>query len=233
MKEPSRTEVWKMFDAISPTYDRINRILSLGMDRSWRSKAAEHLPTKENLALLDLATGTADQLIALFDSKASIKSAIGIDLSSEMLSIGKKKIDQKPYKEKVSLQRGDAEKIPFKDASFHAVSLSFGIRNVIDPLTSMKEIHRVLKKGGKCLILEFSLPPKPIRPFYLFYLRHILPYIGALFSKSKNAYRYLNQTIETFPSGNAFLDLLEKAEFTKKAAYPMAFGAVTLYVAEK
>lgn len=233
MLQPSRHEVWKMFDRISPTYDRLNKILSFGRDGSWRRAAALHLPQKENLHVLDLATGTADQLISLFESKASIASAVGIDLSSEMLQIGSKKIESKSYCGRIELVRADAEKIPFENGRFDAATFSFGIRNVTDPLISLKEIHRVLKPGGRCLILEFSLPPVFIRGFYLFYLRRILPRIGGWISKQPAAYRYLNETIETFPSGKSFLALMDRASFKKTQAYPMALGGVTLYAGEK
>lgn len=233
MSEPVRKDVWKMFDAISPTYDKINRILSLGMDQRWRKKVASHLPEKEHLKILDLATGTGDQLIALFESQASIQAATGIDLAAEMLAIGQEKIDKKPYKEQIKLVHADAEKIPFADESFDAATLSFGIRNVTSPVACLKEIHRVLKLHGRCLILEFSLPPKPIKGFYLFYLRHILPRIGSLLSRNVGAYRYLNQTIETFPCGKEFCYLMREAEFKHIQAHPMALGAVTLYVGEK
>jgi len=233
MSQPSRHEIWKMFDRISPTYDRINKILSFGMDKNWRKEVIRHLPLREHLRLLDLATGTADQLITLLESKASIDSAVGIDLSSEMLQLGAKKIEAKPYRSRIQLLRADAEKIPFNDASFDAATFSFGIRNVSDPLISLNEIYRVLKTKGRCLILEFSLPPVWIRGFYLFYLRRLLPKIGGLISKQPAAYRYLNETIETFPSGKDFLALMEQASFQKVKAHRMAFGGVTLYVGEK
>ena len=219
-----------MFDLISPTYDRVNRILSLGMDQGWRKKLIHHLPRRPKLQILDLATGTGDQLIAFIKSGVPFQSAVGIDLATEMLQIAEKKIQKHPH---VHFLRADAENIPFPDEDFDAASFSFGIRNVTDPLRSLKEIHRILKHEGKCLILEFSLPPQPFRFFYLFYLRKILPRIGGLLSRKPEAYRYLNETIETFPSGRAFCDLLEKAKFKNVQAYPMSFGAVTLYVGEK
>jgi len=233
MANPSRHDVWKMFDLISPTYDRINRVLSFGMDQGWRKEVVKHLPKNQNLKLLDLATGTGDQLISLFESGASIQKASGIDLSSEMLLLAEKKIKKKPYSAQIEWIRADAEKIPFQERSFDAATFSFGIRNVTDPLVSLKEIHRVLKPGGRCLILEFSLPPRPIRGLYLFYLRNLLPRIGGLLSSQPAAYRYLNQTIETFPSGKEFLDLMEQASFKKTHQRPMAFGGVTLYVGDK
>ncbi|MES2273036.1 MAG: bifunctional demethylmenaquinone methyltransferase/2-methoxy-6-polyprenyl-1,4-benzoquinol methylase UbiE [Chlamydiota bacterium] len=233
MTEPSRKEIWKMFDAISPTYDRINRILSLGMDRKWRKEISKRLPSGRKLKLLDLATGTGDQIFSLLENGVSIQSAVGIDMASEMLVLAEKKLRSKSYQTSVKFQRADAEKLPFQALSFDAATFSFGIRNVCDPLLSLKEIHRVLKPNGKCLILEFSLPPWPIRGPFLFYLRHILPRIGGLLSKAPTAYRYLNQTIETFPSGKDFCLLMKSASFQNIQAYPMALGGVTLYVGEK
>ncbi len=228
----SRENVWKMFDAISATYDRINSILSFGMDRGWRRRAALHLPERKNLDLLDIATGTGDQLIACMESDAHIRSAVGIDLASFMLEIAQAKIGSKPYKTKVKFQRADALRLPFRDSSFDAATFSFGIRNVSDPSAALKEIARVLKPGGRCLILEFSLPPKPLKTLHLFYLRRILPHVGGFFSKNRAAYRYLNETIETFPSGGAFLSLMKSASLTSRQI-PMALGVVTLYLGEK
>lgn len=227
MVNPTRKDSWKMFDRISQTYDRTNRILSLGMDLSWRKKLNKHLPDQKDLKILDLATGTGDQAIAFLKSKASIHSITGIDLSKEMLELAKKKVPD------VEFIEADAQKIPFPKEAFNAVSFSFGIRNVPSPTTALEEIYRVLKPNGRCLILEFSLPPKPIRTFYLFYLRHILPRIGGLISKNKEAYSYLNQTIEHFPSGNDFCLLMKGAGFNRVQAIPMNLGTVTLYVGEK
>ncbi|MBX7065964.1 MAG: bifunctional demethylmenaquinone methyltransferase/2-methoxy-6-polyprenyl-1,4-benzoquinol methylase UbiE [Parachlamydiales bacterium] len=228
MSDPSRDKVWKMFDAISPTYDRTNRIISFGRDQHWRAKVAEFLPPHKNLKILDLATGTGDQALALIKSQASIHSITGIDLSSEMLEIAKKKIPCK-----MQFMIADAEKLPFREQSFDAATFSFGIRNVSDPLTSLKEIFRVLKQKGRALILEFSLPPQPIRAFFLIYLRHVLPRIAGLISKNRNAYQYLNRTIEHFPSGKDFCHLMREAGFIRLKAIPMNLGSVTLYVGEK
>ena len=220
---------WQMFDQISPNYDQINRILSFGMDLSWRRFAASHLPKALDLHLLDVASGTGDQLIACMESGASIASSIGIDLSQEMLRIGEKKIAQKPYRERTELLLGDAEKLPFADGSFDAATFSFGIRNVVHPIQALQEMRRVLNPKGVGLILEFSLPPQPFKFFHLFYLRYLLPWIGGLFSKDRVAYRYLNQTIEAFPYGKAFCSLMEQAGFCQVEAFPLALGAVTLY----
>ncbi len=230
MTNQTRNDVWKMFNQISPSYDRINRVLSFGRDTAWRKKVAKELPLKPHLEVLDLATGTGDQLIALFKAGLSIKRAVGIDLAEEMLKIGRAKVAANP---KIELIHGDAMKIPFGDSTFDAATFSFGIRNVNDPLVSLKDIHRVLKPGGRCLILEFSIPPRVLRPFFFFYLRKILPRIGGLLSKNQPAYSYLNKTIETFPSGQAFLDIMGEAGFHSLRKIPMNFGGVTLYIGDR
>ncbi len=231
-KDPMHVK--SMFNQIAKTYDKTNRILSFGMDLRWRKRVAKHLPAVKKIHLLDLATGTADQLIALFESKhASIHSAIGLDIAAEMVLLGEQKIQKKTYAKQIELQIGDAMRLPFEEGTFHACTFSFGIRNIKDPLHGLEEIHRVLKSNGRCLILEFSLPPFPFKKPYLFYLRRILPWLGGKLSQKPQAYRYLNETIESFPSGSGFLSLMKRAGFSKTKACPMAFGAVTLYVGEK
>lgn len=232
MSELKQTS-WKMFNKIAPSYDHTNGILSFGMHHKWRKELAKHLPKEKNISLLDIATGTGDQIISLFEKNSSIKRAVGVDLAKEMLLIAKEKISKKPFHSKVDLLCADASKLPFSDDSFHAATFSFGIRNVPDPSLALTEIERVLKPAGKCLILEFSLPPQPIRLVYLTYLRYFLPKIGGALSKSQSSYSYLNQTIEEFPSGQNFLNLMKKAGLTKLEIHPMALGAVTLYVGQK
>jgi demethylmenaquinone methyltransferase/2-methoxy-6-polyprenyl-1,4-benzoquinol methylase len=223
------SKIRDMFNQISPTYDRVNRVLSFGRDFAWRKAVARHLPTRPHLQVLDLATGTGDQLIAFFQAGASIHFGVGIDIAEEMLKIGREKTRAYP----VELTLGDAQKIPFGESRFDAVSISFGIRNVSDPSLALREMHRVLKPLGRCLILEFSMPPKWIRPFFLFYLRHVLPRLGGWLSQQTEAYLYLNQTIEAFPSGEPFLALMRNAGFTKSKRVSMNAGSVSLYVGEK
>lgn len=224
---------WKMFNEIASTYDRVNRIISLGMDQKWRRQVAYNLPVKKNLRILDLATGTGDQLLSLFQHGPAISKASGLDLSEQMLAIAKEKFAKTIYKDKTELLHADAQKIPFPNQTFDAVTCSFGIRNVPNPLAMLQEVYRVLKPQGKCLILEFSLPPYPLRGMYLIYLRHILPRVGAFFSSSLQAYTYLNQTIESFPSGDGFAALMRKSNYNKIVLQPMALGAVTLYTGVK
>jgi demethylmenaquinone methyltransferase / 2-methoxy-6-polyprenyl-1,4-benzoquinol methylase len=228
MTTPSRQDAWKMFDLISPTYDKINRILSLGMDQKWRRRVIEKLPPRKELEILDIATGTGEQISAMLDSHASIRSVVGVDLSSEMMEIAKQKIGAK-----VQFLRADAQELPFEENTFDAATFSFGIRNVVNPLRSLESIYRVLKPEGRCLILEFSLPSLPFRPFYLFYLRYLLPRIGGFLSKEPAAYKYLNQTIETFPYGESFCSLMADAGFKNVTQTKMALGGVSLYCGEK
>lgn len=231
--EPSRKDRWKMFDRISPSYDKINRIISFGMDQSWRRQVVKHLPDKTRFKLLDIATGTGDQLLSIFDHCKRVDKAVGIDLSSDMMKLAQNKINLKSYSQKISLQRADAQNLPFTEDAFDAVTFTFGIRNVPSPKIALREIHRVLKSKGRCIILEFSLPPQPIRPFYLFYIRTILPWVGKALSKDKDAYSYLNQTIETFPYGKAFALLMKEEGFHQIEIHPMALGAVSLYLGVK
>jgi demethylmenaquinone methyltransferase/2-methoxy-6-polyprenyl-1,4-benzoquinol methylase len=219
-----------MFDQISPTYDFVNRVLSLGQDLRWRKKLAQFVPLKPHLEILDLATGTGDQIAVLYEAGLSIQRAIGIDLAEEMIKIARTKLSAYPTAE---LRMGDAQKLTFPSERFDAVTFSFGIRNVSDPLASLREIHRILKKRGRCLILEFSMPNKWVRPFFLFYLRNLLPRLGGFISKNLPAYRYLNQTIETFPSGETFLALMQNAGFSNLSRISMNLGSVSLYIGEK
>ncbi len=234
MTKPSRHEIWKMFDQISSTYDKTNRILSLGLDIRWRKQVAKQMPDINSLKLLDLATGTGDQILSIlkYHRKKCI-AASGIDLSKEMLKLGRQKIRKTPFKESVHLIEGDAQKIPFEAGSFDVLTMSFGIRNVENLEHAFQEMLRVLTPSGKLIILEFALPKPPVKTFYLLYLRHLLPRIGGLFSKNPFAYQYLNQTIETFPHGKHFCDLLSNAGFSHVKFIPLTFGTVNLYVGYK
>ena len=216
-----------MFNQISATYDSVNRILSLGQDQRWRKCVAKHLPLRPHLHILDLATGTGDQLIAVASIGRSIHRMVGLDLADDMLAIARKKM---PHLE---FLHGDAENIPFPDKEFDAITFSFGIRNVEKPIQALREMHRTLKPHGRALILEFSMPTSWIRPFFLFYLRNLLPRLGGFFSRNFAAYRYLNQTIESFPSGQAFVALLREAGFSSIKTIPMNLGSVTLYVGDR
>ena len=228
MQEPSRKEIWKMFDQISPTYDKANRAMTLWLDLYWRRQVCRHFPKKDSLALLDLATGTGDQIAAARKYVQNIALAIGIDLAEEMLALARKKIP-----EGAEWINAGALAIPYPAATFDCATMSFGIRNVTDIDLCLKEMARVLKPKGRGLILEGSMPPNPlVKGIHLFYLRHILPRIGGTISKNKEAYLYLNKTIETFPSGANFCKKMNDAGFAKAKAIPLTCGVVTLYVGE-
>ena len=232
LQNESKKVSFEIFNRIAQSYDFVNRILSFGLDIGWRKKVGALLPQRSNLRVLDLATGTADQVIMLCDSNQNIESAVGMDLSQEMLDIGRTKISR--FNGKIKLETGDAVALPLEDAQFDAITISFGIRNVADVLASMREMYRVLNDGGKALILEFSLPVNPIVRFaHLFYLRRVLPIVGGLISGDYAAYKYLNTSIEEFPYGAAFCELLREAGFEKVNAHSLTYGIATIYEACK
>lgn len=230
---PPRKEVWKMFDRIAHRYDFLNRSLSFGQDIAWRRKMRKHLPDRPNLHLLDLATGTADQLIFLAND-SRVASGEGSDMSEKMLEIGRRKIEKAGLQERFTLKTGDALQVPADDNSADVVTISFGIRNVESVPEAMQEMMRVVKPGGRALILEFSLPGNRImRGLYLFYFRHILPRIGGLISGDSYAYRYLNRTVETFPYGEAFCDWMREAGFESVCFRSLTFGIAAIYQGDK
>jgi demethylmenaquinone methyltransferase/2-methoxy-6-polyprenyl-1,4-benzoquinol methylase len=229
LKRNCHSNIAKMFDQISTTYDRTNRFLSLGLDLRWRRALSDHLPEGKSLQLLDLATGTGDQIASLIQKSASIESAIGIDLSDQMLNIAKNKLNASF----VQFQKANVEAIPFEDETFDLCTFSFGIRNIESPLRALSEMFRVTKRDGRCLILEFSLPRNRWRWFYLIYLRHLIPCIGALLTKNRAAYRHLNQSIEKFAPPEKFLSWMEQTGWSNVKAINVFFGIVTLYRGDK
>jgi demethylmenaquinone methyltransferase/2-methoxy-6-polyprenyl-1,4-benzoquinol methylase len=233
-KQPPRREVWRMFDRIAKRYDILNRLLSFGQDIRWRKKVGQFLANDENQYILDLATGTGDQLLYLVKKHSRINRAIGTDLAMNMLEIGQTKIIKEKLTGRISLQEGSAEQIDFADNIFDAITISFGIRNVVNVSEALSEMYRVLKPSGRVLILEFSIPKNRLmRKVYLMYFRYILPTLGSVISGDGYAYKYLNETVETFPYGDDFCHLLVTAGFQNVFMYPMTFGVATIYVGEK
>ena len=229
----SKSDSWRMFDDISPRYDFLNHLLSLGLDISWRRRLATLLPKRKGQRILDVATGTADVLLALIKNP-NVQACFGVDMAEKMLAIARAKVARLGFEDRILLQHGDANQIPFNDNTFDAVTSAFGIRNMADPNQVLGEMRRVLNSGGRALILEFSLPGnKILRAAHLFYLRSVVPAIGGLISGHGAAYRYLNQTIERFSCGAAFCAIMEDAGFQNVSAHPLMGGIATIYCGEK
>jgi len=232
--EHTRKNVWEMFDRIAHRYDLLNRLLSMRQDVAWRNKLTRYLPNRNNLVLLDVATGTADVLISLFKKSDKLSTAVGIDMAERMLDVGRAKLKEQDFNERISLQAGDATNLPFEEASFDVATIAFGIRNVDNLELGIKNLYRVLKEDGRVLILEFSLPQNySLRGIYLFYFRHILPKIGSLLSGDAYAYNYLNQTVETFPYGEEFCNILKKNGFKNVTYHALTFGIASIYQGDK
>jgi len=231
---PSRYKVWQMFNRIARRYDLLNHLLSLGCDIYWRRKVIKFIPECPDQNLLDLATGTADQIITILKRCKNVTEAIGMDLAENMIKIAKNKIDKHNLGKKVSIEKGDISDIKYSDNSFDLLTISFGIRNVINVQKALSEMYRVTKAGGRVIILEFSLPKINIlKTLYLFYFQKILPFLGSVISGDKFAYRYLNKTVESFPYGKNFCNILTEAGFTSVFEYPLTFGIASIYYGEK
>ena len=230
---PSRDESWRMFDRIVQRYDFLNHVLSLRFDVRWRKQVARMLPEGEELRVLDLATGTGDLLLAVLGEKPGAGRVVGLDMAAKMLERCKEKIGASGIAHKAALVRGDAALVAARDSTFDAVTMAFGIRNMPDVPATLREARRVLKPGGRLLVLEFSLPRQPWRTPYLFYLRHVLTRVGRLVSGDSEAYDYLNRTIETFPCGEAFCGLMRDAGFSNVRAMPRTLGIATIYEGER
>lgn len=233
MAHVHQEEICQMFDRIAHTYDPINRILSWGQDIRWRRRLVDELVLSDSLRILDIACGTADIAIALCQGSPKVDLVSGVDLSANMLSIGQKKIAKLGLDRRIQLQRADACALPFSDQSFDAVTIAFGIRNITRIDIALAEMARVLKPRGQALILEFSLPTNAlIKHPYLLYFRHVLPWLGGMMSRDAQAYRYLNQTVESFLLPKEFSNRLLKAGFSRVSMNSLSFGIATLYSAE-
>ena len=230
---PKKEQVARMFDEIAPKYDFLNRFLSAGIDISWRKKALLLLKKDNPKKMLDVATGTAD--VAIMATKLlSPEKIVGIDISEGMLDFGRKKINEANLQGTIELQTGDSESIHFPDESFDAATVSFGVRNFQNLEKGLSEINRVLRKGGKLVVLEFSRPSLPgIQQVYNIYMNFITPSMGKLFSKSKNAYQYLNDSVQKFPEGKNFITILERAGFSNTSFKRLSLGICTIYIGEK
>ncbi|CAM1369338.1 bifunctional demethylmenaquinone methyltransferase/2-methoxy-6-polyprenyl-1,4-benzoquinol methylase UbiE [Tenacibaculum soleae] len=227
-----KEQVAKMFDNISEDYDGLNRVISLGIDVSWRKKVVKLVGENNPQQILDIATGTGD--LALMMAKLNPQKIVGLDISAGMLEVGKQKISKVNLSDKIEMIVGDSENIPFNDNTFDAITVSFGVRNFENLDKGLTEILRVLKPGGKFVVLETSNPTKfPFKQGYKFYTNFILPIIGKIFSKDKVAYSYLSESANSFPFGEAFNNILQKNGFKSATNLPVTFGVASIYTALK
>jgi len=227
-----KEQVAEMFDNIAPRYDFLNHFLSFGIDKIWRRKAIRLLMKYSPSAILDVATGTGD--FAIESLKTGAQLVIGVDISEEMLAVGRVKIEALGLGHRIVLQKGDSEELSFSDNSFDAVTVAFGVRNYENLSKGIDELYRVLKPGGIVCILEFSKPRNlPVKLVYNFYSFYILPFFGRLFSKDKSAYRYLPESVENFSDGKDFLAVLIKSGFNQTKEYRQTFGVATIYTGLK
>lgn len=224
-----------MFDDIAPTYDFLNHVLSLGIDRGWRRRvvrrAADFFDTR-GVRLLDVATGTGDLAIALARRLPAAEVA-GIDISERMMEVGRAKIARAGLSERIELRTGDAERLDFADGSFNGVTAAFGVRNFGDIAAGLAEMRRVLRQGGRCWILEFSEPRGRIfGPLYAFYFHRVLPLLGRLVSRDGGAYSYLPRSVGAFPPPAEFSKMLLKAGFSEVRARRLSMGIAYIYECE-
>lgn len=232
-KQGSKKEqVATMFDNISGKYDFLNHFLSLGIDIAWRKKAIRQLKADKPKLILDIATGTGDfaiEALALDPDKVT-----GVDISEGMLKVGREKMKKKNLQDKIELLLGDSERLQFDDNNFDAVIVSFGVRNFENLEKGLADMYRVLKPGGKTVILEFSKPKSfPFKQLYSFYFRWILPKIGNIISKDQSAYTYLPESVREFPDGQDFLQILEKIGFKNTRCKPLTLGISSIYIGTK
>jgi demethylmenaquinone methyltransferase/2-methoxy-6-polyprenyl-1,4-benzoquinol methylase len=219
-----------MFDAIAARYDLVNRVISLGVDQSWRKKTVRALSLGPASRVLDLATGTAD-LALMIASRVEGTTVVGLDPSGAMLAVGREKIEKKGLAERISLVQGDAEALPFPDRSFDGVSIAFGIRNVPDRARALREMARVTKAGGRVAVLELSEPRKgPLAALARFHVHTLVPHVGAFLSRAPE-YRYLERSIAAFPPAEEFGELMQQSGLDVLQIVPLTFGVCHLYVA--
>jgi len=227
-----RDHIRYMFDAIAFRYDFVNRALSLRRDVAWRKAMVTALPEGRDLRVLDLATGTGDVTLAIRKARPCAR-VIGADVAREMLRLSQKK-NAPSGSPGGGVVQADAAVLCWRESAFDVVTVAFGVRNFTELDAGLREMHRVLRPGGTAIILEFSLPANGmLRAAYLLYFRHLLPRIAGLLSRQPDAYRYLNRSVEAFPYGQDFCDLLRAAGFENIAARPLTLGIATLYTGRK
>jgi len=232
LDKSKKDQVALMFNNIARKYDFLNHFLSMGIDKLWRRKAIELLQSIHPEQLLDIATGTGDFALACL--KLNPDKVTGIDISTEMLAVGREKIAKKKLQDKIELFEGDSEDIQFADNSFDAITVAFGVRNFQNLEKGLKEMNRVVRPGGKVVILEFSKPKKfPVKQIYNFYFFKILPLWGKMVSKDSSAYTYLPESVGAFPDDENFLEIYKSCGFEDTEQVKLSFGIASIYIGTK
>ena len=228
-----KQQVENMFDSIAFRYDFLNRFLSAGIDVGWRKKAIQQLIPLQPKYILDVATGTGDFAIAC-NNILHPNKIVGIDISEGMLNIGRKKILKSHLSDKIELVYGDSEDLQFANDSFDAVTVAFGVRNFENLEKGLSEIRRVLKPGGKLIVLECTKPSAPIiRQLYFFYMKYITPGIGKIIARNNDAYQYLNESILEFPEKESFISILKQYNYRNAFYKTLTLETCTIYSGEK
>jgi demethylmenaquinone methyltransferase / 2-methoxy-6-polyprenyl-1,4-benzoquinol methylase len=227
-----KDQVREMFNNIAPRYDLLNHLLSAGIDIRWRNKVIRIIEKCPHRQILDVATGTGDLAIAA--AKLNPDRISALDISSEMLRYQGMKLKKKKLEHLIELMQGDGESLPYNDHTFDIAMVAFGVRNFENLRKGLAEMHRVLKKDGLIIVLEFSKPSKsPVKQLYSFYFKNILPLIGKWVSRSDHAYTYLPDSVGYFPSGKDFTYYLQEAGFSNTRIKPLTFGIASIYTGEK
>jgi demethylmenaquinone methyltransferase/2-methoxy-6-polyprenyl-1,4-benzoquinol methylase len=227
-----KEEVAEMFNNISKRYDFLNHFLSLGIDKIWRKKAIAELKEINPSKILDIATGTGD--FALAALKINPKEVVGIDISDGMLSVGKEKMIAKKVDNIITMQLADSENLPFESDYFDALTVGFGVRNFENLEKGLAEMLRVIRPGGKAIILEFSKPKNfPIKQVFGFYSKYFIPFFGKNISKDEKAYAYLPESVEAFPEGENFKTILRKVGYKDVTSKLVSGGIATIYIGRK
>lgn len=231
---PSKRKIKKMFDGIAPSYDRLNHLMSLNVDRLWRHRAVKEIVDGTEQHILDVACGTGDSTIAIAKAAAAGSRIIGADISEGMMALVMEKAAREGVGERIRLELADGENLPFPEDVFHRVTCAFGIRNFEHKEAGLQEFLRVLKPSGKAVILELSVPEnKLLRGLYDIYFLHLLPWVGGLISGDKAAYRYLPASVHAFPAPDVFCSMMRRAGFREVRCKSFTLGLCRMYVGVK
>ena len=227
-----KEKVQEMFNGIAPRYDLLNHLLSMGIDKSWRRKAMRELEGGRRGTVLDIACGTGDFSIEAL--RHGVERVVGADISENMLAVAREKAREKGLEDRLEFRYGDSENLDFEDGTFDAVTVAFGVRNFEHLERGLAEMCRVLRPGGKVVVLEFSTPERfPMKQLYRFYFKQILPRVGGLVSGDRKAYEYLPASVFAFPQGDRFLQIMRSCGYKNVAQRRLTFGIASLYTGEK